>query len=258
MNGEVLYYDTPYFRAFPEPSTVFADEVQMHVEFLLPLASVDLSHFSKDWSGWVHFVAPIEPAEGLAGEGADGFYTYHCRPNWLGYRIIDGRYKLETDFRFFAKHRNATPDLAAPPKKSDHSLATHYWHMRNGFRAQKERFRRYGYLVHAWAKPRFFGGYSKKDRQPLVQNLGGICGEGNWANLNKFPLAPTDIWTDTAGQEWRTACPLTEDGRRFTYLGTISINEYVCPSPDARGMDADLLLFYDEVNQVALTTCDFS
>ena len=259
MPGETLYTGTKYFRPFPEPEDVFAGDVAQHAELLLPLASVDLSHLSADWSGWLHFVAPIEPEEGVVGHEAEPHHNYLCRENWVGYRIHNGRYELATDFRFFRRVRlkehvqpNADPGDAAA------SLAIHYADIKTGFEAQKVHLREHGYLHHAWAKPGFFGRYKKADRSPLVQELGGVSREGNWANMGDFPLGSPGSWVDAEGTDWKLVCPLTTDGRFFTYIGMVSINEYVRPNADFTGMDADLLLFYDPVGQIALTTFDFS
>jgi len=259
MTGETLYTATKYFRPFPEPEVVFAGDVARHAEFLLPLASVDLSHLSRDWSGWLHFVTPIEPEEGMVGSEAGPYYNYLCRENWVGYHIRDGKYEFATDFRYFQKSRQDEQQPAAEgaPDKARLSLAVHYEDMKGGYNVQKANFHERGCLHHAWAKRGFFG-YKNSDRVQLVKDLGGVSREANWSNLDNFPLSSPGNWVDEEGTDWRLVCPLTEDGRLFTYIGMVSVNEYVRPNPDFRGMDADLHLFYDPVGRIALTTFDFS
>ena len=127
MNGETLFQQTGYFHPFPDARDVFASRVQEHAEYLLPLASVELSHLAHQWNGRIHFVAPIEPYDGVLGEDTEDFHNYLCRENWVGYRIIDGKYDLACDFRFFQKAYYANcPPKGRTLKKRYEALGLHY------------------------------------------------------------------------------------------------------------------------------------
>lgn len=243
MNGETLYQRTDYFRPFPEPAEVFASRVAAHAEYLLPLASVDLSHLKPEWEGPIHFVIPIEPCDGVVGEGAAEFHNYLCRDNWIGYRMIDGRYDLACDFGFFRKD----------------ALADHYQKVRSGYDLRAAHFRAHGCLHHAWAKQDASGQYDDTDRVALACTLGGVSLDGNWSNLGNFPISSDDVYIDSDGEEWRRASPQTEDGRSFEFIGSISMYHFIAENPDYTCLlGGNVLLFYDPREKVALTTFDWS
>src|SRR5262245_39698952 len=102
-NGVTLYRATAFFQPFPDARCVFANRVEEHSQFLLPLATLSLSYLSPNWGGDIHFIMPIEPCpgRGVVGERSREYHNYLCRPNWVGYRMIDNRCELACDFRFF-------------------------------------------------------------------------------------------------------------------------------------------------------------
>lgn len=100
MNDTIKNYK---MKLFPEPSDVFSSKIDEHREFLLPLATLDLSMINKSWSGDIHFVQPIEPWDGVVGEDTTPHHNYYCRQNWLGYKLVDGRFELLADVLFFQR-----------------------------------------------------------------------------------------------------------------------------------------------------------
>lgn len=243
MFGETLYQGTDYFHPFPNVQDVFASRIDEHAEYLLPLASVDLSHLNPEWAGCIHFVAPIEPEDGVVGDETQEFHTYLCRDNWVGYRIVEGRYELACDFGFFRKG----------------SLRSHYEKARAGFELRKTHFREHARLHNAWAESLADGQFDDDDRVALVRKLGGPSLSGNWSELENFPISRDRTYVDQNGEEWPCAHPKTEDGRTFEFIGCIPMYHYIAENPDYTSiLGGDLLLFYDPKDNLALTTFDWS
>ena len=251
MNGETLVESTDYFQPFPRPEDVFASHVEEHVEYLLPLASVTLSHICPDWSGKAHFVLPIEPHDGVVGEHSQDNHNYLCRTNWLGYRITDDKYELASNFSYFLK-----PTLEAKPRKGKRQIAAlenlnaHYTRLLELYGKQAKQFHKNQCIPCPGARRRA-GRYRAEDRLALVRNLGGVSSYGNWAAIGSFPLSKKS-YTDERGNEDIAAYPLTEDGREFAFIGSIPAWNYL------PRYGCGLLLFYDPKNRIALTTFDWS
>jgi len=238
--SETLYRNTEYFKAFPNPEGVFEqDRLAQHIDHLLPLATVDLQRINPAWKGDIHFVAPIEPYDGVVGECTEAHHSYLCRENWVGYNIVDGKYSLASDFKFF--------DAS--------NLTDHYHHTRENFTKRARQFEQLGCLFHANSD----GGASNNpaDKLALVYDLGGESTDGNWANMGLFPISHERKHSDP--EYGSSPLPLTEDGRLFSYIGSMSIYNYVAATCDFGWTHcADLVLFYDPQDNIALTTFDWS
>jgi hypothetical protein len=253
MGRKTLFGDTDYFRAFPKPKDVFAKRIRDHADLLLPVGTLSLSHLSPAWDGLIHFILPIEPAGGYGyfGEGADEYCNYLCRPNWVGFRMVDDKCELACDFRFFRKALFADrPPRTAEEREEVEVLNQHYRQTHDDF-AQRAAF----YREHDWLCPdpdEWTG--KKKDvnsmRGALVRNLGGVSWDGNWSNSDRFPLSKYPGRRD--GEDDFKAYPRTEDGRDFHFIGSIEMWNYI---GDANG---ELLLFYDPEERVTLSTIDWS
>lgn len=251
MNGETLFLETDYFKAFPTSDEVFARDVDQHAEYLLPLASVSLSHIHADWAGAIHFILPFEPRDGVVGEETEERHNYLCRKNWVGYRMIDGKCELACDIRFFQK-----ADLQDDSRKGRVQLETiealdsHYDKLRQSFEKQRRHFQE-NHALHRSGARRRSGKYREDDRLELVRHLGGVAGYGNWPETGDFPFSVRS-YMDRNGEEDTHVCPQTEDGRDFEFIGSIPAWNYV-PS-----VGCELLLFYDPKDHIALTTFDWS
>jgi hypothetical protein len=237
MNGETLFEETDYFRAFPAPSEVFANRVEEHSNFLLPIGTLSLRRLSKQWDGVVHFVMPIEPCcgYGCPGERTDRYHNYLCRPNWIGYRMIGDKCELACDFRFFHKAYYAeNPPTNDISKHEALELPGHYLKRRQEFERQAQIFRQDGW------------------QDSLVRCLGGVSLGGNWAC--DFPLSAYPDQFEEGGNVHNCdrVVPRTEDGRDFHYIGNVEMWNYIS---DTNGI---LLLFYDPVDRIVLTTIDWT
>lgn len=243
---------TPFIRPFPANEDVFFDHIDNHAEHLLPLVSVDLSAINSEWSGWIHFVSSIEPYDGVVGEYTGTFYNYYTRKNFFAFDIVDGRYKFRGDFRYFYLENGAnSPVLTESYKNHRFDLEKHYKETRESYRKSKEEFQEYGAIFHPFAETDSQGKLKDKDHVSFVDNLNGKPWGSNWA-CEDFPMeTEIALYDDEEGLEGEIAFPLTEDGRRFHYIGTVEGNYYY-------GADTSVLLFYDPQERIALVTFDWT
>ena len=258
MDCEALYAATKFFHPFPNPESVFANRVDEHAQYLLPIATVALGHLRPEWSGEIHFVVPIEPADGwgLLGENSAPYHNYLCRQNWVGYRVIEGKYELACDFRYF----HLAYYLSHPPQEKSVQeefayLPKYYQATRTRYESIRSHFQRHGWLSADPDGQAARLGYSDTLKSALVRNLGGFSSDGNWSNTRDFPISrypePTDATTDQT-VEWNRALPQTHDGRDFCFIGEVELWNYIGASSGI------LVLFYDPVSQTVLTTIDWS
>jgi len=257
MNGETLDAATDYFQPFPDLHDVFARDDDEHSEYLLPVATVSLSHISPDWTGNVHFIIPIEPVGGygVPGEESSRYHNYLCRPNWIGYMLRGDKCELACDFRFFHKayYSHHPPESDLQKSEAD-ELPKHYSEKRNHFAACEKHFQKHGWLC---SDPLNWNP-SKHDpedwRKSIVRNLGGVSFEGNWSNAEDFPVSryPDKCDDGCEAYDFDRVLPQTEDGRDFTFIGEIEMWNFI---DNTNGV---LLLFFDPEKRIALTTIDWT
>jgi hypothetical protein len=115
------------------------------------------------------------------------------RENWISYKVINEKYVIEADFRYFRKARiddNST---------SGKDIVEHYKTTNDQYEKAK-----YSYLN------------NEKDYKSYLRysTIGGVPEYGNWSTCTEFPL---DIIHDESNNQ--LAYPITEDKRRFQYIG---------------------------------------
>lgn len=244
-NGITIFNNNEYFTAFPHPSTVFASEIEKHLQYFLPLASVDLSKIKPEWEDIVHFIVPIEPEDGVLGETTEEFYTYYSRDNWVGFRNSERLCVFEGSWNLFVK--DTIPD--------------YYKAALDGFNVAKKHFNAHGALHIVDTNSDEEGeGFDSDEPLELVEQLGGECFDNNWANMGNFDISRTGNWVYTdhdRAHDKKKVRPLTEDGRPFEYIGVINASSYNM-NEDADFTWADSLLFYDPVTKISLLTFDWS
>lgn len=241
MTRTSLFEANDFFTPFPDPTTVFNRDIEQHCKYLLPLATIDLSHINSQLRGRVHFIQPIEPRDGVVGEGGDAHFTYSCRENYIGYKYDDsGRCELATSFDYFAFARS--PD--------HQSLADHYENVRSGFARAREHFKEHGGLHGRYGEPP----YKPADRVELIRKIGPPSEGGNWPETVDFPMDWGTMPIDD--EEVDHVVPLTEDGRPFVFVGQLATYNWVLTKRPALG--CDLLLFHDPETRTSLTTFDWS
>lgn len=247
--GGLLYEATDYFKPFPDPETVFADDVETHSKYLLPLATVSLEHINPEWSGPIHFVQPIEPHDGVVGGDTPSHHGPLCAENWIGYRIDEqGRYTLATEWDYFLLHNLDNRTDIQPDPASKQQLREHYEKAKRSYVANRAHFNQFGGLhpSYSWEA---FGFWRDRDRHELVMQLGGTPGWGNWPEIGDWPLSE---YEDEEDPDETYPIPQADDGTDFSYIGWMHSFVYVDTSP------CDLQLFYHPELRLALTTFDWS
>ena len=223
----------------PSADAVFT-RPDYHARYLLPLMSLELSDVFDDLSGPIHFINPIEPYDGCIGEFTEPYRTYYCRDNWISFKLKDGLYECEAPEAFFAKHYYETHPFAddVNPRlieRQVEDLNAHYHKTRAEYAEWRQTLSQDldAALDRLEIRPESFGG------RPFDQN---------WAHCSSFPLV-TDK-EDVPGRSFpdQFHYPLTEDGRRFRYIGYVGAFDWVCA----------IHLFYDPVEQRALQTFDWT
>ena len=249
-----IYEATRFLRPFPAPEEVFVEPISKYAEHILPLVSVDLSVINSEWSGWIHFVLPIESCvgDGIVGECTKHYHNYNLRTNWIGFKIRDGRYELPGDFRYFLLE-NPTGwgrRVRESYKGQRAEIEQDYPKVRLSYKKHRQQFLSQGMIFHQFAKPDSNGRYKDEDRSEFINELGGWSFNGNWSSGDSFPmLESTELHPD--GDEWLVKTPLTKDNRHFHYIGELTGFCYVEHGPDG------VLLFYDPRDQIALITFDW-
>ncbi|QDT77478.1 hypothetical protein Mal35_09040 [Gimesia maris] len=255
MCGVSLRGATDYYQPFPDPESVFASKVEEHAEYLLPVGTLSLSRLSPDWSGNIHFLLPVEPLGGYGrlGEQSIAYHNYLCRTDWLGYHLRDNKCELACDFRYFHKKYYAErPPQDGYQKDEAAQLDAYYQQTHDYFNRCRQNFQKYGFLnlraeEFPESKP-----LTKDDGCDLVNDLGGLSFSSNWS-VSNFPMSCYlgDYEVDGKIDEWERVVPQTEDGRDFVFIGQVDMWNYM------EYTNGSLLLFYDPVEKLALSTIDW-
>ncbi len=248
--GGTLYAEAEHFAPFPEPETVFAEDIETHLKYLLPVATVSLKHINPAWEGPIHFVQPVEPYEGVVGELTSEHHSQLCRKNWIGYRIDEyGRYTFASDWEYFLRKKLESRD-ARQAEVDANQLHEHYERARQSFETNRTHFQEYRGLHSSYSLEQH-GVCRDRDRLKLVNQLGGKPGWGNWTEIGDWPLSKHKC---DATEEPDETYPLPQaaDGTDFVYIGWLHSFVYV----DTSG--CNLELFYHPELRLALTTFDWS
>jgi hypothetical protein len=220
----------------PDPNSVFAGNVSEHRKVLLPLVSIPASWVDPSWGGKLHFVTPIEPYDSLLGEETRAFHSGYCQTNWIAFRVQDSKYKFLGDFRYF---RINAPFEGPHAAANSQFLKDYYAEVEASFANVKGNYAATGKFQHH---------KYPSAPQPWLSGFGGDAPAGNWVSF--APKVEIDPATDA--DEWETAHPLTDDNRRFRFIGEVRGSDF-----RSNGADA-VLLFYDHKTQTALFTFEWT
>lgn len=154
----------------------------------------------------------------------------------------DGRYVFEGDWRIFVPEE----------------LVGFYDEVKTGFEKAKASFRSHKKLSGSWKWMDNEREFAAEDPDIIAFELGGHCGDGNWANMGNFNIVSIGEYHDEQGDLAPEMRPVTEDGRAFEYIGGVPSNLYVLGQNDAKFYGTTMLLFFDPVSQIALTTFDWT
>jgi NADH:ubiquinone oxidoreductase subunit len=221
-----------FIRPFPGAEEVFSGRIDAHRKVLQPLLSVDASKVDPAWGGWLHFVMPIEPDDGLIGEDEDSepYHTDYCVTNWVAFEVRDSKYRFLADFRYFRINSDKIR-----PENRDY-LQSDYDEKEASLAETKRVFAATGEL-RAPMNPAV--------RVAWLNDLGGETGAANWTAFGLKILAGRN-------EEGDFVRPCTKDGRAFRYVGSLTGWNYRPNAPDS------ILLFYDPETSVAALTFDYT
>jgi hypothetical protein len=232
-------------RPCPAASDVFAPDQAFLARHLHPLVSVDLGAVNPAWSGWLHLLSPLEPAEGLVGEATEAFHSELLLANWIGFKVVDGRYRLLGDPRYFLLE-NAAGDIPEPYEGAREELEQHYEEQERSYNASRDYFLRTGKLVRLdeEGQPQ----YGSEDPSPWVDALGGTAEYGNWVSTVAFPVEEHQDKSRDTCAVW----PMSPAGHRFHHVASVPGWHYRTSGADS------ILLFYEPVEGLALLTFDWT
>lgn len=157
----------------PFPENIFVEEQNWVNNYLLPLISIDLGILNDKLKGTiVHMINPVEPYEGLIGEGTTEFHNEFCSENWIALELTtDNKYRflgIEDYFLSSPNHKNTDEDLIENINE-----------IKETYHKAKERFKTSGKLL-PW---------QEDNPQDFMDSLGGRAWEGNWTNTAPIPSA---------------------------------------------------------------------
>ncbi|WP_417763031.1 hypothetical protein [Shewanella sp.] len=244
VNGFTFFTAQPGFIPFPAATEVFTEQAEQYAEQFIPLASVQLDKFFDNLDGTVHFLLPtsicVDEQTQQIHQVATDSYSKH--EYWLACQVVNGRYHMTLPLQqqYALSQPRFQPLASALQQRRARLLAT-------------------GALHHPWAKPNEADHYQDDDRVELICNLAGHSFFGNWSSGSSLPIKECGCTIDEDGDEMPIELPLTEDGRPFVFIGRIAAYHYVHHTPDDICLvEADILLFFDPISQVALSTFEFS
>jgi hypothetical protein len=213
----------PGMVAFPEAESVFSGNVAAHRAVLQPLLSLDASTIDPAWSGRLHFVTPMEPYDGLLGDNTPTFHSGYCTLNWIGFRVHGSKYEFLGDFRYF--------EINADP--SDF--------IRSDYEEKEKSYLESARLFHD--EQRLGSPINPPISVEWFDELGGDAYAGNWTAFG-LNVEFSEVENE------QKAHPLTQDGRRFRYVGCLAGYNYRKNCADR------VLLFFDPQEHVAVITFD--
>lgn len=219
----------------PAPEAVFK-RPDYHAKYFLPLMTIELSEVFNDMSGPLHFIDPIEPYDGCIGGFTKAFHTYYCRENWISFKLEDGLYEFEGPKDFFSKQywkSHPVPEIIHESVRKGWVSAVNDHYVARTAKYKKWQDAQRGL---------------PRDKIEHEVWLGGRPNDANWAHLSDFPLSTDKEDVPDHPLPDRFHYPLTQDGRRFRYVGSTEAFDYRCA----------VHLFYDPVEQRALQTFDWT
>ncbi|MFT4258621.1 hypothetical protein [Microbacterium sp.] len=233
IEGEEVFAGDPRVHVLPDAADVYADDQLWLARVADPLLSIELSALDPSWTGRVHLLSPVEPEDGLLGDGTEAHHDDYAGENWISFRLQDdGRYAFLGQRAFFAIEADQVSE----------SLTAHYEEAAAEYEGARRRWAREGRPT--WPDhedpSRTREGWDGD--LPVLDALGGEPGYGNWASYAP-PAAFVLDESDDATPVLRLA-----DGRPFTFVGATSGYPW-----RSHGADAILVFFEPETRTVAMT-----
>lgn len=234
-----------WLRPFPEPTSHFDVHQAWLSKHIHVLALIDLAYFGHLGAGWLPLISPIEPYEGYAGDFAAQSTDPYASPNWLSFRLLpDGRLRFLGDRGWFALESVPSRTICAALEQE---LIAHYAAQEVSFQHAKDRYRRYGVLCRGARFDPTTRAPNDGDATPLLSQVGGQVGAGNWTVHPDPPSAFT-----LNQQDPDDVFPMLAGGRRFFHVASV-------PGWHWREAGADLILwFYEPGSRTLLVSFDWT
>lgn len=97
-------------KLFPAYEDVFYDDLENHKKYFLPICSFNLQLLDPSKNEWLHIVSVKEIHDGCVGEERSEYHTQFTKSDMLGFDIIDGKYKFDSDWNYFQTSTEITPE----------------------------------------------------------------------------------------------------------------------------------------------------
>ena len=257
MNRPFLEIPAEFLRPFPPYEDVFYDQLDECRRHFLPLCSLNLRALGPEQPDeWVHFVSTQELYSGRVGEDTPAAHTRFCRPDQLGFRVIDGKYQFEAGWDYFLTARlprleaaaaAGTDPAAAQQLAYARKLADEVCPANEAFYAQEK--------AHFAAHGRF----EKYAQFPLLEDVGyqkeGIRDLLEEVQAEDKPggeLLSADEKAEALFPNLGGELPLDDAGHVLPYVGYLPGYQY-----QAHGADA-VVLFYDPALARAVVCFEYS
>lgn len=227
---------------FPDPEFVFVPDQSDLTKHLHPLFSIDLSLVNPEWSGSLHMLSPLEPAEhrlvGFATEDTD-YHSALLHTNWIGFKVENGRYRLMGDPRYFFLHEENV-DLQDPYPYARSELVDFYEQQNTAFVAARAAYNKTGYLFNP-DKLVLGESLDSRDRCPFVEQIGGDVDAGQvWAGSMSLYIA------ESMHDGITPVYPRSPSGNPFYHVASVPAYYY-------QQMGADkVIMFYEPIEQLVL------
>ncbi|SDI29697.1 hypothetical protein [Chryseobacterium jejuense] len=99
-----------FIKLFPDYEDVFYDDLENHKKYFLPICSFNLQLLEPSKNEWLHIVSVKEIYDGCVGEESEEYHTQFTKSDMLGFDIIDGKYKFDSDWNYFQAFNEITPE----------------------------------------------------------------------------------------------------------------------------------------------------
>lgn len=235
----------PWLRPFPDPSQIFDESQPWLDKHFHVLSLIDLGFLEHLGKGWLPLLSPIEPYEGYPGDFTAHPEDPYASPNWLSFELLNnGRLRFLGERGWFALESVPTRSLC---ESTERELLTHYAAQEASFQHARTRYERYGVLCRGARFDPESRPLNDSEPIPMVCQLGGRVGTGNWAVCPDPPSAFTLDRRDVDD-----VFPVSADGKRFSHVASV-------PGWHWRDAGADLiLLFYEPCSRRLLMTFDWT
>ncbi|MGE8555414.1 MAG: hypothetical protein ACN6OB_15955 [Chryseobacterium jejuense] len=97
-------------KLFPAYEDVFYDDLENHKKYFLPICSFNLQLLDPSKDEWLHMVSVKEIYDGCVGQEREEYHTEFTKSDMLGFDIIDGKYKFDSDWKYFQAFNEIKPE----------------------------------------------------------------------------------------------------------------------------------------------------